>query len=276
MTGLGGKWQPARRCRLAGLRGGQGLGGQRFEQHRGLAFVGAGVRTSSRPAAASNQRPRLVVGGQRRLRSSICATACSGRAGKAPSICSPRPAACNAAAAMRQGSRAPRRRPAWRWAPDGRCADSSGAVHPQQLTAPGRAVRCPGPRRPAPDPARGPCVRVRPPRRPRGRGGAARPQRQALLLPPTARKAGAEEVRVQVVRHRLRLHVQHATQVLHHLGHCVAGGGVVQAADVRDRKGLVTACDAHRVLQPGAGGQHAGAAAAPGGWRWACSRARGG
>jgi hypothetical protein len=66
---------------------------------------------------------------------------------------------------------------------------------------------------------------------------------------------------VQVVRHHGRLHVQHAAQVRHGLLQRLAGGGVVQAADVRRQEGLRAARQAHGVLQPAAGGQHRRAAA---------------
>ena len=115
-------------------------------------------RTPSRPAAASNQRPMLEVGGQRSPRANICATApAAGRWPKRESICVPRPRPCNAAAAMRQGSRAatspPGRAIGARWPSRRQVAPSTCSNSPPQAP--------PSVPRPMPSSARpssGPCT----------------------------------------------------------------------------------------------------------------------
>ena len=221
--------------------------GQRLEQHRRLALVGAGLaHAAAAPAAASNQRPMLVVGGQRSSRASICATAAAaGRWPKRASICAPRPMRCSAAAAMRQGSRAAASPPGMaigaRWPSRWKAAPSTL----QQLAAPGARRRRPGRCRRAPGRAAGRRRRARP-RPPRRAHGGAAPHAPAATRcgGELEREAGAEEVGVQVVRDGLRPHVEHRAQVLDHLDQRVAGGGVVEVADMRRQEGLVAARDA--------------------------------
>ncbi len=81
-------------------------------------------------------------------------------------------------------------------------------------------------------------------------------QRQPAFGSVLEREARAEEVGVQVVRDGLWRDVEHRAQVLGNLDQRIAGGCVVEVADVRRQERLVAAGDADGVLQPGAGGQH--------------------
>ncbi len=202
----------------------------------------------------------LVVGGQRRSRASICATAAApGRVPKRASICAPRPMRCSAAAAMRHGSRAAASPPGIaigaRW--PRRC--ERGAVDEQQLAAPGRAVvaQADAVERQAEQRAVDAVLgRDRRHMRVVVLHGMDRMRGQRTRGSELEREARAEEIRVQVVGDGLRLHVEHRAQVVDHLDQRAAGGRVVEVADVRRQEGLVAARDADRVLQPGAGGEH--------------------
>ena len=263
ISGLGSSWPSAVQGTSApsSAAGAKRLGrrGQRLQQHRRLALVGrdvthaqqagrgvepaahaGGRRAAQARAPASAPRRRHPGGGRSALRSRATADA---RA--AP----PRP--CATARARR------RRRRAGRSAPDGRgarqAAPSTCSSSPPQ--APPSRAQADAVQRQAEQRAShavlggdGRDVRV---------VVLHRMRRQRAAGRELEREAGAEEVRVQVVRHGLRPHVEHRAQVLDHLDQRVAGGGVVQVADMRRQEGLVAARDAHGVLQPGAGGQHA-------------------
>ncbi len=186
----------------------RGAAGQRFQQHRRLAFVGRDLAHAQQAGGGIEAAAQLLVGGQRRPLASICAPRPPQPAAtrSARSISPPRPSACSAAAAMRQGSRAARVAAGQRAAAPGDPGARSARRRRAAVRRPRPRRRCPARRRPAPGRAAGhrsPCSASD-----RGDVGVVvlhrdRRQRQRAAAK-SQREAGAEEIGVQVVRHRLR------------------------------------------------------------------------
>src|SRR5260370_894802 len=78
---------------------------------------------------------------------------------------------------------------------------------------------------------------------------------------------GGQVLRVQVVRHHLRVDVEQPAEVLDALGERAQRLGVLQVPDVVRDEGVVTPGQAERVLELGAAGQHAALEAGFGGDR---------
>ncbi len=212
-------------------------------------------RTPRRAAAASNQRPADVVGGEFVPWSSI-----SRHDGRAR----PREAGRDLGAASERVQHGRRHAPGLprRAVPAGEPQLAqvaqpleARAVDAQQLAAPGRAVGAqPDAVERQADRRRGVAV-LRADRRDVGMVVLDGERGNAALRREPGREAAGVEIGMQVVGAGPRLHLQDGEEVLHRLVQRLAGRRVVEVADVRRQERLVAARHADGVLEPGARGE---------------------